>query len=230
MLKHVVIVDDDELWRTKIASSLAESDEIAITATATHDVAVNWAEEWNGVDVAVVDAGVIRRLDDHFPGVGVVRRIRECRGDTILVVVVTGHYFDDALKWRMREAGADFFYHRADVQEPQALFHAVAHPERARGGVPGIQDPAVAYSLGVGRNTRLNAALDFASEHGLVSGSERHDSPRSRKWIRLRTEFNNVARLHPINADGTIPDRDQSTPSYDQIGRLYRWATRAKTL
>jgi hypothetical protein len=225
---RAVIVDDDELWREKMAVSLGTRDDLVAGATATHDVAVGWTDEWTGVDVVVVDAGDVRRQDDQFPGVGVVREARRrCRAGT-RIVVVTGHFLDDALRWRMREAGADYFYHRSDVQDPDALYDAVVHPDRVRAGVPDIQDPEAAYRVGVVRGSRLNAGLDFVREHDLVGRSDRHGGPRSRQWSQLRRQFNQAARLNTVNADGTVPDRDQVDPSYDQIGRFYRWATRAK--
>jgi CheY-like chemotaxis protein len=230
MPKHVVIVDDDEVWRTKIASMLNDCDELTVESAVTHDIAAEWVDQWNGVDIAIVDAGDIRRKDDHFPGVGVVRQIRKHRGDAVLIIVITGHFLDDALRWRMREARADFFYHRSDVQEEQTLVDAILHPERARRGVPDVQDPEAAFRVGVVPRTRLNEALDFASENNLVDSSARQSSSRSRKWLHMRARFNEIARLNTINAGGTIPDRDQSNPSYDQITRLYRWATRAKPL
>jgi CheY-like chemotaxis protein len=226
--RRVVIVDDDELWRVKTAELLADRSGLVVAASATHDVAVGWVDEWRTVDVAIVDAGDIRRQDDQFPGVGVVRQARRHGRDGMVVMVVTGHFLDDALRWRMREAGADYFHHRSDVQDADALYRAVVDPEPGRRGVPDILDPESAFRVGVVRGTRLNAGLDFALEHDLVHRREGDRSPRSRQWARWRREFNQVTRLHTVNADGTAPDRDQTAPSYDQIGRLYRWATRAK--
>jgi hypothetical protein len=40
--------------------------------------------------------------------------------------------------------------------------------------------------------------------------------------------FNRVARLNPVNADGTIPDRDQDEPSLPQIERFLEWASKSK--
>jgi CheY-like chemotaxis protein len=225
---RVVIVDDDELWRVKTAELLADRPGLVVEAAATHDVAAGWVDEWRTVDVAIVDAGDIRRQDDQFPGVGVVRQARRHGRERMVVMVVTGHFLDDALRWRMREAGADYFHHRSDVQDADSLYQAVVHPALDRRGVPDILDPETAFRVGVVRGTRLNAGLDFAVQHDLVHRRNEQRSPRSRQWARWRREFNEVTRLHTVNADGTAPDRDQSDPSYDQIGRFYRWATRAK--
>lgn len=53
-------------------------------------------------------------------------------------------------------------------------------------------------------------------------------SRRSRAWLRYRAMFNEVARLNPVNADSTVPERDQHDPSLPQIERFLQWATRAK--
>jgi CheY-like chemotaxis protein len=225
---RVVIVDDDELWRVKTAELLDARSDLVVVAAATHDVAAAWVDRWDTVDVAIVDAGDIRRQDDQFPGVGVVRQARRHGRDGMVVMVVTGHFLDDALRWRMREAGADYFHHRSEVQDPDSLYQAVVHPVAERRGVPDILDPEAAFRVGVVRGTRVNAGLDFALEHDLVHRRDGDRSPRSRQWARWRREFNQITRLHTVNADGTIPDREQTAPSYDQIGRLYRWATRAK--
>jgi CheY-like chemotaxis protein len=226
--RRVVIVDDDELWRVKTAELLGARSDLVVVAAATHDVATAWVDQWRTVDVAIVDAGDIRRQDDQFPGVGVVRQARRHGRGGMVVMVVTGHFLDDALRWRMREAGADYFHHRSEVQDADSLYRAVVYPVVERRGVPDILDPEAAFRVGVVRGTRVNAGLDFAREHDLVHRRDGDRSPRSRQWTRWRREFNQITRLHTVNADGTAPDRDQTTPSYDQIGRLYRWATRAK--
>jgi carotenoid cleavage dioxygenase-like enzyme len=55
----------------------------------------------------------------------------------VRVVVVD----DDAVRRRMREARADFFYHRSEMAEAGALRAAVLRPDRARRAVPAPRDP-----------------------------------------------------------------------------------------
>jgi hypothetical protein len=62
-------------------------------------------------------------------------------GRRLTVIVVTGHFFDDAVRRRMREARADFFYHRSEMAEAGALRAAVLRPDRARRAVPAPRDP-----------------------------------------------------------------------------------------
>ena len=208
-----------------MAITLASSASLEVVGEMTHAAVSSWPGAWTGVDVAIVDGTDIRRADDQFPGVGVVRHIRALSADT-LILVVTGFYFEDALRWRMKEAGAHFFYHRTELAEDSALLRAVIHPEQTRRGVPDITDSGGALLQGVGRGVHLNAAVDFATNHNLAAYVDQRPDPRSRRWLRLRSDFTEAARAVPINADGTPPDRTQDTVSWDQIGRIHRWATR----
>lgn len=76
--------------------------------------------------------------------------------------------------------------------------------------------------------------LDRVADHGRRQAQQQSEAvqvgiePRSRKWLRLRQEFNEEARLNPVTADGRIPDRPQALPSLPQIARFLEWATRTK--
>jgi hypothetical protein len=74
----------------------------------------------------------------------------------------------------------------------------------------------------------VNEAVARAIEGGLGHAAP-GPSGRSRALLRARSEFNKAARLIPVNADGTEPDRNQRDPSMPQITRFLDWATRAKT-
>jgi hypothetical protein len=68
----------------------------------------------------------------------VVEHVRQVAGGrTPVIIVVTGQFFADGVRRRMREAEADFIYHRAEVQDSASLYGAVLHPEAARSAVPG---------------------------------------------------------------------------------------------
>lgn len=227
MSTRVAVVDDDEVNRRGLVGLLEDQAGIEVTGVVTHHEALAWGEKWKGIDVAVVDACDERQLHDHFPGVAVVARIRTFRtpGET-LVIVRTGQFFDDAVRRRMGEARADFFFHRSELQDAAALRDVVLHPERFRPGVPDVDDPAGLLRLGVGRTTRVNQAVIEASAQGLFGSAETSYGRRLRS--RRREEFNTVARLTPMNADGTMPNRNQSVPSRPQIDRFLEWATRSK--
>jgi len=142
MRKRVVVVDDDDISRRGLTELLADRPELEVAGSLVHDEALEWDTEWDTIDIAIVDAADSRRDDDHFPGVGVVDHIRRRRSrDQTMVIVLTGHFFDDAVRRRMREAQADFFYHRSELQESADLYEAILHPEQARSGVPDGDGP-----------------------------------------------------------------------------------------
>ncbi|WP_433518377.1 hypothetical protein ACQP2T_24435 [Nonomuraea sp. CA-143628] len=223
--KRVVVVDDDDISRTGIVAILSGTPGVEVIAGLDHRAAAGWSYE--GVDVVLVDAADERSPDDHFPGVAVVeavRRVRSRRQTT--VIVLTGHFLDGAVRRRMREARADYFYHRSQLGDAARLRAAVLEPS---GGVPGPADPEEEIRLGVSPVSRVNAAVAHALAEHLPERLGERASPRSRAWIRLRERFNRQARLAPTTSDGRAPDRAQSLPSLPQIARFLTWATRVKT-
>jgi CheY-like chemotaxis protein len=229
MRKRVVVIDDDDISRRGLTELLADRPELEVAGSLTHDEALQWNDEWESVDIALVDAADSRRLDDHFPGVGVVDHIRRRRSrEQTMVLVLTGHFLDDALRRRMREAQADFFYHRSELQESSDLYQAILHPETARSGVPECTNPEEQFRLGVVPGTQINKAIGFSRSTGLEELLASRGGDRSRSWSRLRTSFNDIANLNPVNADGTPPERHQRDPSLTQIERFLTWATRVK--
>ena len=228
MRLRVVVVDDDDISRRGLTEILADQAGIEIAAALDHREATAWSTQWADIDVAVVDAADERRRGDQFPGVAVVEAIRRYRspGETT-VVVITGHFFDDAVRRRMREAQADYFYHRSEVADAEALIAAVLHPEQTRRRVPAETDREVLHRLGVNSATRVNQAVSYASEFGGATGLSSGRTSR-RAADRLRAAFNATARLQPVNQDGTPPERAQDHPSLPQIQRFLDWATKAK--
>ncbi len=226
MSTRVIVVDDDDIIRRGSGEVLADHPDIEVTALLTHKEALQWSD-WSLPDVVIVDAADERESTDQFPGVGVVERIRRGDGDRQpLIVVITGHFFDDAVRRRMREARADFFYHRSEVQDAGALHAAVLQSGVGRdGGVPEPRDPEAQFRLGVTATTRVNEGVTTALTLGLHAPAGKD---RSRARSRLRQTFNLGTRLHPVNRDGTTPDREQGEPSFVQIQRFLQWATKTK--
>src|SRR5262249_12143000 len=111
---RAMVVDDGEINRHGMAWMLSTEHRIRIAGARSHRDAMAWPDEWSHVDVALGDAADPRAELDQFPGVGVVERMRREAGRRLTIVVVTGHFFDDAIRRRMWEAGADFFYHRSE--------------------------------------------------------------------------------------------------------------------
>lgn len=229
--RHIAVIDDDEVARRGFESSLTEAPDIRSVITASHDEASMWRQEWSTVDVAIVDAVDERRTDDQFPGVRVVERIRAMSPQRPpRIIVVTPQFFDDALRRRMREARAEFFYPREELADRTVLLDAVLRPGLRHRPVPGPTDPECQFRHGVTGRTRVNHGVRFALSHGLHLALAQREAPRSRKWLRLRQEFNQAARLNPVTSDGRLPDRSQALPSLPQIARFLDWATHTKPL
>lgn len=227
MRTSVVVVDDDDISRRGFGEVLADHDDIDVVGMFSHEAAMRWDGPWRAVDVVIVDAADERRTDDHFAGVAVVERVRRMSDDrSPVIIVVTGHFFDDAVRRRMREADADFFYHRSELQDAASLHAAVLRPDAARVGVPDVRDPEALFRLGITPSSRVNDGVRAAGDMAL--STEPDGGARSRPRTRLRQVLNRSARLNPVNRDGTIPDREQQTPSFPQIERFLEWATRAK--
>jgi len=127
----------------------------------------------------------------------------------------------------MREAQADFYYHRSQLGDARALRDAVLRPE-AGWRVPDPVDAEELFSQGVTGQTRVNRAVAYAREHGLAGASAGVERSR-RGWLGLRRDFNREARLSPVTVDGRPPDREQALPSKPQILRFLAWATRVKS-
>jgi hypothetical protein len=126
----------------------------------------------------------------------------------------------------MREARADLFFHRTEVQDAGRLVEIVLAPEQWRHGVPDPVRPELMHRLGVSSRTDVNAAIRHVQESGWPGAEP--PPPRSRAWGRLRADFNRIAKLTPTTSDGRPPDRRQDDPSLPQIERFLRWATRSE--
>lgn len=229
-----MVVDDNELTRACFVNALQASSEIHVVAALDHAQALVWDREWTDVDVALMDAADERMAGDQFPGVTVVRRVRACQGENRpVVVVVTGHFFNDGLRHRMAVNGADFFFCRASLRSNDTLVEVVVHPERYRRGVPAVADSIRCQTLGITGRTRVDALVSYVEEHGLeeVFGSDdyRRQEPRSRIWFRHRRAIAQVARIEPINVTtGFAPRPKQYSPSIRQLRAAYRWSAKTE--
>ncbi|MEU0564790.1 hypothetical protein ABZ297_05225 [Nonomuraea sp. NPDC005983] len=222
--RRLVIVDDDDINRLGLAAILSTAPGLQVVAVLDHERAMTW-QGWPRIDVALVDAADERRADDHFPGVAVVEAIRATSPHTV-VIVITGHFLDGAIRRRMKEARADYFYHRGELADTAVLLATVRDPRRA---VPPPIDCEEEVRHGVSRHSLVNRAVRHALEHGLPATIAERRNPRSRAWERLRRDFNREARLTAMTSDGRTPDRRQDLPSLPQISRFLQWATRVKT-
>lgn len=230
-MTRVVVVDDNELTLPGFVLALQSSMEVEVVAAFGHDAALSWAGDWSGVDVVVVDAADEDRAGDQFPGVEVVRRIREKAGEQCPVVaVVTGHYLHDGLRHRMAAAGADFYFLRSDLRSADVLVDVVLHPDRHRRGVPAVLDIQAPHALGVSRSSDIEAFVGWVEEQqlgGVLDGEgPARSEPRSRRWSRVRRDAAAVGRIEPRNLTTGDTPLGQATPSIRQLGRLWQWAAR----
>lgn len=202
----------------------------------THADALGWNDGWAEIDVAIVDAAKEDAVGDQFPGVEVVRAIRADQGGGApVVVVVTGHFLNDGLRHRMAEAGADFFFFRANLRSADAIVDVVCHPERYRRGVPDVGDASRREALGITGQSRLEELVSYVAHHGLQDAFDPDDpkrhEPRSRTWFRHRQAIAEAARIEPVNlTTGFRPHGTQAWPSLRQLRNAYGWAARARRI
>jgi CheY-like chemotaxis protein len=231
--RRVVIVDNDLVTRSGTRAVLEGVDDVELVDAVDHDTALGWAAEWDGVDVAVVDASDIRREGDQFPGVAVVEAIRRRRAPAELVtVVLTGQAFHAGLRRRMWEAGADFFYPRNEGMTEGELAAVVLRPEDRRRMSAVVGE--VPRELGVGRRTLVNEVirrLDSPATGAALdpSGAKKQDphGARSRWWDQFRARAAGPAGLVPVKAGGDVA-LDQDMPSIPQLRKFWAAMTRAR--
>jgi hypothetical protein len=225
--RRVAVIDDNTISLTGDVVSLAAHPLIEVVAAVSHDDALRWGEaEWSQLDAVVVDAA--RPFDDenhyregdHFPGVAVVTRVRELCPD-LLIIVVTGRFFEDGLRRRMKEAGADFFYFRDHLRSPERLHRAVLEPEMCAAGVPDVQDPDALVALGVDSRSVVNRLIAYLEARGGLAATGRGHK-RSRRDDRARAEATN-AGIRAVNKTTGEPShaRNQRDPSRRQLGDLW---------
>lgn len=227
MTIRVVVVDDDDVTRLGTTMILDGHPDIEVIAALNHVDAAESMGTWTGVDVAMIDAADHRRLDDQFPGVGIVQALRLHRSpEQTRVVILTGIMFDDAVRRRMREANADFYFHRSELLDAASVWAAVLD-QNAQHRVPRPHRDEALHRLGVTDGSRVNDGVQSAGREGFLGGDPLL-ARRGRDRTRRRERFNAEARLNPVTADGLIPDRHQVTPSLPQIERFLHWATRVR--
>ena len=226
---RVVLVDDNELTLNGYSHVLQDRPDIQLLAAVGHGEALRRSCLWSQADVVLLDAADETQLGDHFPGVRVVHAIRKHQGtNRPVVVTVTAHFFNDGLRHRMADAGADFFFLRSDLRHPQTLVDLVTCPERYRRGVPELETPATPTTLGIGRRSDVQGLVSYIDDNELhhALDGDRVD-PRSRRWLRHRKALGDQAQIHAVNlTTGDPPTRNQRHPSLRQLAVVYRWLAR----
>jgi CheY-like chemotaxis protein len=226
MTTRVVVVSDDDVNRIGLSAVLGAHPQIEIEGGVRHDQAASRVE-WSAIDVVVVDADDAHNRVDQFPGVETLETLRRhLRSPRTKFIALTNEYSHDALRIRMREAGANAMHPRAALGLADPLHRAVLSPVSSLDRIPDPLDIEQLIRIGVSRWSRVNAGVRFVNEYPRPLVDGRVAGPRSRAWLRWRTEFNKRANLNPVTADGRPPERNSLTPSLSQICRFYHWATR----
>jgi hypothetical protein len=229
---RVAVVDDNAISLNGDVAALTAHPRIEVVAAVPHDEALGWTEaEWAGLDAVVIDAA--RPFDeenryiegDHFPGVSVAARARELRPD-LLIIVVTGRFFEDGLRRRMKEAGADFFYFRDHLRTPEHLHRAVLDPDSTTAGVPDVEDPNALVALGVDDRSIVNRFIAYLDSRGGLTATGR-GKKRTRRDERARAQATE-AGIRAVNKTTGSPShaRPQTNPSRRQLADL--WAALAQ--
>lgn len=125
------MVDDDHWKRTAMADELDNDPRIEVVAAIDQDEAVLWPEErWSGVDLAIVDVfdenAPSEIGTDVFSGISALDRLRNL---PVRTLAITPHCQHPLVQLRIHQAGADWLYHRWEVNDPERLVATVLGPD-----------------------------------------------------------------------------------------------------
>lgn len=193
---RIAIVDDDSWVRRGRAAALGESATTVVVSTWSPDEALaTTADDLVGhVDVVLVDAHDESAGFDKFVGVRVVAHVRElCGRELPRIVVITGHVYNDLLRIRLAEAGADFLYAHSDVRSPEALLEAISRAWTSAGAPEPV-------------STGINTAVDWAARN-LGEPALQNESQKALPVTRrsIITARHRLARYVAPNSDGAVP-------------------------
>ncbi|MGH2685580.1 MAG: response regulator [Actinomycetota bacterium] len=157
---RVAIVDDDPWVREGRAAALQRSG-VEVVHLSDHIEALS-RDGWDDVDVLLVDAHNSGAEFDRFQGVRVVEKVRSQRPKGELrIVVLTGHAFNDLLRIRMAEAGADVMFAHDAVRSADDLMAVVDGTGWAAAEV----DDGARSRVGVAPGGHVNRAVAWAEQH-----------------------------------------------------------------
>ena len=210
-MRRVAIIDDDYWALEGKRSRLTDHPLIVVSRTAAHPEAASWTIEWDDIDVALIDAFDPDEQFDRFPGVGVVESLRRRRrSDETLAVIVSGHMNNQLLKQRMFEAGADYYFHRSDVQTVDSLVDAIVREDVNR--LAAQADPAQLHDVGLNSDSRPNAAIAEVTAAGMQRSldperGQKGTTASRRDYINLRRRIANHAMLEDSPHSAATADR-----------------------
>jgi CheY-like chemotaxis protein len=210
---RVLVVDDDPWLRAGRRAVLEAADGVIVVDVVDHATAVVRAG-WDDVDVVLVDAHDPHAEFDHFAGVDVAARARAA-SSSIRIVVLSGHAFNDVLRLRMAEAGADEFHAHRDVDTADELVRIVTTPQ-AIGPGPAETTGAARARLGMAPTGSVNDGVRWAGEHlgaAAVDPSAAASGLSRRRTITARSK---LAELMGLEATPSSAAR-RTTPSWRDI-------------
>lgn len=154
----MVVIDDDHWKRTAMADELRRNPDIEVVAVADQDLAVLWPpEQWADVDLAIVDVfdeiAPAEVGTDVFSGIAVLDILRDL---PVRTLAITPHCQHPLIQLRIHQAGADWLYHRWEVNDPDHLAAAVLDP--ADDHTPQRPDDEILWQHGA-RRARANGAV-----------------------------------------------------------------------
>lgn len=220
--RRVVLVDDDAWVRNGEAAMLARIPDIEVVAHVGFQEALAWAEEWDDVDVVVLDAYDRSAGFDRFLGAQVVEGIRRRRLSTeTLVVVVSGRVSNPHLRLRMAEVGADFFYDRDEIDDLDVLVSVIRSPDEQRRTTPGERRDLEARGLSSRScpHRFLGWLRDQGLEEAFCPGLPQHGTGLSRRRIiAIRAAAARIGGLRPAPGRlGGGPQRRGGDPTWREV-------------
>jgi len=189
----VVVIDDDHWKRTAMAGELAADPRVEVVDAIDQDTAVLWPpDRWTGVDMAIVDV-----FDENAPseigtdvysGIAALDKLRDL---PVRTLAITPHCQHPLIQLRIYQSGADWLYHRWEINGPDKLLAVVLDPDADH--VPQRPDDEVLRGYGA-RRAQVNESVRLylrSPFNGLLrSGTEAKDLEIPRRVIqRFRIEI-----------------------------------------
>lgn len=141
-----------------MAKELTADSRFDVIAAIDQDEAVNWhLDRWAGLDLVIVD--IFDELapgevgTDVYSGIAALDRLRHVDVKTL---AIAPHCQHPLIQLRIHQAGANWLYHRWEVNDPQSLVAAILDPSDDH--VPQRPDDALLMAHGAHR-ARANEAV-----------------------------------------------------------------------
>jgi len=155
---RIVVVDDDHWKRAAMAAELDAHPTIATIDVIDQDEAVAWpAERWEDVDIAIVDVfdenAPAEVGTDVFSGIAALERLKDLQVRTL---AITPHCQHPLIQLRIHQAGADWLYHRWEVNDLDRLVAAIIDPQEDH--VP-LRPPEAVLAAHGSRRAQANQAV-----------------------------------------------------------------------